>query len=72
MNLLIKEEKERTYKISDKVLDSARDSDKEAKIQNEFNKKVNSFMKKMKNFELALYLLLKKSSTKNCQFYLLQ
>ena len=53
LNLLLKEEKERTDKISDKVLDSARDSDKEAKIQNEFNKKVNSFMKKMKKIELS-------------------
>lgn len=53
LNLLIKEEKERTDKISDKVLDSARDSDKEAKIQNEFNKKVNAFMKKMKRIELS-------------------
>ena len=53
LNLLIKEEKERTDKISDKVLDSARANDKEVKIQNEFNKKVSAFMKKMKTIELS-------------------
>ena len=51
--MLIKEEKERTDKISDKVLDSARANDKEVKIQNEFNKKVSAFMKKMKTIELS-------------------
>jgi hypothetical protein len=53
LNEIIKEEKQRTDKINDKILDSARESDKEAKIQNEFNKKVNAFMKKMKKIELS-------------------
>ena len=53
LNQIIKEEKQRTDKINDKVLDSGRESDKEAKIQNEFNKKVNAFMKKMKKIELS-------------------
>lgn len=53
LNQIIKEEKQRTDKINDKILDSARESDKEAKIQNEFNKKVNAFMKKMKKIELS-------------------
>jgi hypothetical protein len=53
LNQIIKEEKERTDKINDKILDSARDNDKEVKIQNEFNKKVNAFMKKMKKIELS-------------------
>jgi hypothetical protein len=50
---VIKNEKHRTDKINDKVLDSARANDKEVKIQNEFNKKVNAFMKKMKKIELS-------------------
>jgi hypothetical protein len=53
LNQLIKDEKQRTDKINDKVLDSARANDKETKIQNEFNKKVNAFMKKMKKIELS-------------------
>lgn len=53
LNAIIKEEKERTDKISDKVLDSARSNDKEIKIQNEYNKKVGEFMKKMKKIELS-------------------
>lgn len=53
LNQIIKDEKQRTDKISEKVLDSARQNDKEAKIQNEFNKKINAFMKKMKKIELS-------------------
>jgi hypothetical protein len=53
LNAIIKEEKERTDKINDKILDSARSSDKETKIQNEYNKKVSNFMKKMKKIELS-------------------
>jgi hypothetical protein len=53
LSQLIKEEKERTDKINDKILDSGRQNDKEVKMQNEFNKKVNTFMKKMKKIELS-------------------
>ena len=52
LNKLMKAEKERLAKINDKILDSARESDVELKLQKIYNKKLEAVLSKLRKAEL--------------------